>query len=169
MVAKNDLTPEEVREMFDYDPSTGVLSWRKPAGRWGRIPAGTVAGWHGGDTRYVQLLVGKKKMWAHRAAFIHYHGKSPEGSVDHINGDIKDNRIANLRDVPHSINSHNHRKARVSNLSSGLLGVSRNHKGWRARIVVDGKEHCLGTFPTPEEAHSAYLKAKRSLHPGCTI
>ena len=32
-----------------------------------------------------------------------------------------------------------------------------------------GKKLYLGSFPTPEAAHAAYLAAKRKLHAGCTL
>jgi hypothetical protein len=34
--------------------------------------------------------------------------------------------------------------------------------------AIRGLKH-LGTFDTAEEAYAAYVEAKRSLHPGCTI
>ena len=40
---------------------------------------------------------------------------------------------------------------------------------FKARITVKGKEILLGRFDTAEEAHAAYLEAKRVHHPGCTI
>lgn len=39
-----DLAVEIVRALFTYEPETGVLRWRNRTGRWGRIPAGSVAG-----------------------------------------------------------------------------------------------------------------------------
>lgn len=54
--------------------------------------------------------------------------------------------------------------------ATGLLGVSKaDSRGFRARIFYAGKETHLGTFKTPEDAHAAYLAAKRRLHAGCTI
>lgn len=55
--------------------------------------------------------------------------------------------------------------------ASALLGVawSKSSRKFRARIWSAGKEVHLGVFNTPEQAHEAYLAAKRRLHAGCTI
>ena len=54
-----------------------------------------------------------------------------------------------------------------------MLGVryrkSRISKPYEACIKVNGKNKYLGNYSTPEEAHQAYLTAKRELHEGCTI
>ena len=42
-------------------------------------------------------------------------------------------------------------------------------KPFRSRIVVDKKEIQLGMFSSENEAHEAYLQAKRKYHEGCTI
>lgn len=41
-------------------------------------------------------------------------------------------------------------------------GVSRNRKGFIARLRIDGITHCLGTYQIPEEAFQAYKVAKES-------
>ena len=51
------------------------------------------------------------------------------------------------------------------------LGASW-HEGrqkWQAQIYINGKAKYLGLFKTKEEAHAAYLAAKRELHPFSTI
>lgn len=54
---------------------------------------------------------------------------------------------------------------------SGLLGAHL-HKAtglWHAVIKTSGKVTSLGYHKTPEEAHAAYIKAKRELHVGNTL
>ena len=67
--------------------------------------------------------------------------------------------------VTRSLNNQNRTVAASNNMSSGMLGVYPNRKGWMARIHVNGKDHHLGTFQSTAEAQRAYLEAKKRLHP----
>jgi hypothetical protein len=49
------------------------------------------------------------------------------------------------------------------------MGVIFFQNKWRANITHSGKTHWLGDFATPEEAHQAYLTAKRKFHAACTL
>lgn len=53
--------------------------------------------------------------------------------------------------------------------STGFLGVRPSGSRFSAKIVVNKKHIHLGSYLTPALAHEAYIKAKRELHPGCTI
>ncbi len=66
------------------------------------------------------------------------------------------------------LNCENLRKARKDS-RTGLLGASWAGYSFVATIQVRGKKKHLGSFATAEEAHAAYLEAKRKLHEGCTI
>lgn len=82
--------------------------------------------------------------------------------VDHINGNVLDNRRNNLRitDIRH--NSIN--KKVMSNSKTGIAGVTWNkyHNKWRATITVDGKCKYLGYFDNINDAinvrHQAEIK-----------
>lgn len=75
--------------------------------------------------------------------------------VDHINGDPLDNRRTNLRVCQKQQNEFN-TKIRSDN-KSGYRGVCAARRGkFRAYIVKDGKQHCLGEFRDPTEAAKAY-------------
>lgn len=90
----------------------------------------------------------------HRAVWLFFKGEEPNGFIDHINGDRKDNRIDNLRVVTQLHNNWNRTKA------NGYT-YSAKRKKYIAQIKQNYKATCLGYFDTPEEAHSAYLKAKQ--------
>lgn len=155
------LTVERLRELLDYDPATGVFTWKaKSAPRSNRMKIGEVAG-SVGVHGYVIVGVGGSAYRAHRLAWFYVHGEWPSKSIDHINGKRADNRIANLRDVSVTENNRNLTRAKRQS-ESGLLGVCKSGKRWSAQLRgTAGKRH-LGTFDTPEEAHQAYLRAKQT-------
>ncbi len=155
-----------VKEVLAYDTNTGVFHWRVARGR---APAGAVAGALRGDG-YLAIRVDGVSYLAHRLAWLWSYGAWPQGEVDHKNGRRRDNRLTNLRDVPRNLNQQNQRRAQITN-TARLLGVSRadSVNGFRARIFFKGRECHLGTFPTAEQAHAAYLSAKRAHHPGGTL
>lgn len=97
---------------------------------------------------------------AHRAVWALASGAWPSGQIDHINGDRRDNRLSNLRDVPQEINSTN--CALKSNNSSGRVGVSKcSQTGmWRAEISFRGVRRRLGRFKRFEDACVARGKAE---------
>lgn len=154
------------RSVIDYDQETGEMRWKKRIGPMN--PIGSVVGWKE-PTGYQVVSIFGKKVRLHRLAWVYVNGEWPKNEIDHINGIRDDNRISNLRDATSSVNNQNKRSALSSNKSSSLLGVSRKNSGWRAQILANGAKRHLGIFATAEEAHEAYLKAKRELHHGCTI
>lgn len=158
------LSAEKVRELFSYDPSTGVLTRNVKTNS--NAKAGSVAGTT--SSAYITVSIDGKLYPAHRLAWLHTFGVWPAHHIDHIDGDKKNNKLANLRDVTRSTNMQN-RKSAQSNNQSGLAGAMKNGSGWMARIRVAGANKYLGTFATAPQAHDAYLKAKRELHEGCTI
>jgi hypothetical protein len=155
-----------LRELFWYDID-GNLSRRVAAGRGGRESEGAIVGSLNGSG-YLVVTVDGMRLLAHRIAFAMSHGEWPHGQIDHIDGNRTNNRLSNLRDVTPGENNQNQRRAR-GNSTSGFLGVSRQRQRWKAEIKLDGRRYCLGTYDTPEEAHEAYLTAKRDLHPGAAI
>lgn len=164
-MAKAQPTAARVRELFFYDAETGVFTRIVPISE--RDPAGKVAG--SLQTQgYQQIRVDGGRYLAHRLAWLYVHGEWPKGVIDHINGIPLDNRIANLREADIQINAQNLHKARSDSLT-GIQGITKVWNRWRAQIHIDGSSRYLGSFATPEEAHAAYVAAKREIHPGCTL
>ena len=142
----------ELKDYLHYDPDTGVFTARKACGR---RPVGRVLG---STTKagYVQVSVGAKNYTAQRLAWLYFHGKWPDGVVDHINRVRNDNRICNLRDVSYSQNSLN---TEYTTSKAKTRGVTYRPP-WRAVIQVDGKRKNLGDFYTLEEAVAARKAAE---------
>ena len=167
-MATEDFSAQSLRKRLHYNPDTGIFVWVESNGR--RAYKGSVAG-SAGSRGYISISIDGHKYKAHRLAWLYTHGAWPKDCIDHINGNTSDNRIVNLRDVDRTTNQQNIRRAKINNIASGFLGVKRmqNTSRWYATIKLHGKSIYLGSHATPEEAHHAYLKAKRKLHQGCTI
>lgn len=159
------LTATRLREVLVYDSSAGQFRWLQSRGP---ILAGAIAGTKRANG-YTQIRVDGRFYRAHRLAWLYIHGVWPSHDVDHINGDRDDNRIDNLRDVTRAENMQNERRAR-RNSKTGLLGASPNTcGGYRADIKVNGRQTLIGVYPSAEQAHQAYLQAKRAMHPMGTL
>ena len=161
------LTLERAREIFDYDPLTGVLRWRVSIGHRGKL--GSSAGWEQGNG-YLRISASGERLYVHRLAWFLVTGSWPEKEIHHINGIRLDNRIANLRAASRTLNAQN-LQGRGKRNTSGFLGGSlfRRDDTFKAQIVVRGKNRHIGYYKTPAAAHAAYLEAKRRLHSGNTL
>ncbi|MFM8899174.1 MAG: HNH endonuclease signature motif containing protein [Burkholderiales bacterium] len=141
----------ELKQWLSYEPETGVFRWLKPPKP--GIKVGAVAG---SITRngYRRIQICGRSYRANRLAWMFSHGVEPVWLVDHIDGNRANDRIANLRDVSAATNSQNRHGAQLNN-KTGILGVCKVGKGYRASIQVNGVKRHLGTYPTPELASAA--------------
>lgn len=169
-MAAHDLTAARLRELYSYDPDTGVFKRLRPVG--GARPSHP-SGVGAVSEGYLKIRVDGRYYPAHRLAWLYQYGEWPKHHIDHINGIRDDNRIANLRDVSVLTNAENLHAARVDSIT-GFLGVSRSRTGKFTAVIrthLAGRQVqlYLGAYDDPETAHGVYLDAKRKLHSGCTI
>lgn len=160
-----EFSREAVMAALSYDPETGVLTRLATAERSlvGK-PCGSLK-----DTGYLIVHVCGRPRLVHRLVWFMVHNEWPKGHIDHINGNRADNRISNLRDVTPKMNRENLRKA-YRDSKTGVLGVRLRKSGrFVANLRIDGRYTYLGTFDTAEQAHAAYVAAKRLHHKGCTL
>jgi hypothetical protein len=143
--------------LFDYDPETGVLTWKRRPGetKGERIFNGKFAGKPAGADSplgYLQVMVIGRNYLAHRIAFLVHHGRWPIDQVDHVNHIRADNRALNLREATNTENSRNH-TLRSTN-TSGVVGVYWDYQRgkWQAEIMVKGRKKYLGRFLCKDEA-----------------
>lgn len=174
------LSVADVRRLFVCDPTSGLLTWNaRPESdfpskavwlMWNKQRAGEVVGAVSTEG-YIVCSINKRQFKAHRLVWAHVHGAWPSQSIDHINGNKADNRIGNLRDVDLKTNNQNRVRANKDS-STGVLGVfwDKWRGKWKAQLNLGGGrvKNC-GRFATKEEAHAAYVEAKRKLHEGCTL
>ena len=157
-----ELTQDRLKECLRYDPDTGYFFWIKRNSN--RIKIGDRAGTKQNCDGYAEIQIDGVLRKAHRLAWLYVYGEFPQGQIDHINGDRFDNRIVNLRDATPQENTHNQNLPHKHN-KSGFLGVVVKPNGtFYASIRLNKKSIHLGSFPTAELAHEAYLEAKANLH-----
>lgn len=166
-LSKDQITHEMVRDLLDYDPETGIFTWKyRPFARrgWNAKYAGTQAGALM-PIGYVCVSIFKYRAYAHRLAVFWMTGEWPPHEVDHINATRDDNRWANLRLATHEQNLQ-HRARHNRNSSTGIKGVfpaAYAPGKWKAAIIFRGYNIHLGTFTKIEEAEAAYQKAAKDL------
>lgn len=155
----NTLTQARVRELLDYDPATGILTWRQRSGfpqfngRWAGKEAGYIS-----SSGYRLINMDGHMEYAHRLIWLLQFGYMPD-EVDHQNHKRSENWLYNLRDATKTENSKN--RILQSNNTSGHVGVHyyKRTGAWTAYIHVDGKRKHLGYFKSERGAASARLSA----------
>ena len=163
-------SPELLRKLLRYEPETGKLFWmprplemfatKNAFGTWNTRWANAEAFTSIDGRGYKQGHFSGKHLRAHRVVWAVHFGSWPKNEIDHINGNRSDNRIENLRDVPHRDNMKNMSVSRAN--TSGQIGVdwSKKDKCWRAFIGVGGSRRYLGSFIEKHDAISARKRAE---------
>lgn len=157
-----DLTQERLKEIVNYDPDTGIMTWRKM--RPGFCVIGRAVGTEN-SLGYLVCTIDGAQRRVHRLAWLYSYGIWPSKEIDHINNIRNDNRLVNLRDVSRSVNNQNRTQPNKRN-KTGILGVSiASATGkFHATIRLGGKTINLGGFDNAESARAAYLDAKQKYH-----
>jgi hypothetical protein len=101
----------------------------------------------------------KKSFYVHQLVCMAFLNHKPNGInlvCDHINSDITDNRLINLRIVTHRKNCSIEKTIKRDFPVGVSLYDYLKVKKYRASISIRGKQKILGNFKTPEEASEAY-------------
>jgi len=160
----SSITYARLHEVLNYDPETGVFTWR--AKTCCKVVIGGVAGYvdkrtykRGGGYRYIRI--DGTLYVAAQLAVLWMTSKWAPRDVDHINGVRDDNRWTNLRLADRSQNCAN--SPARGGAYSKLKGVSFNWAAgkYQAQIKVDYRQRYLGLFDTAEAAHAAYCAAAK--------
>lgn len=162
---KKRLSMEYIRSILDYNPETGILTWKyRPDmrsqwnGHYAGKPYGTANadGYIVGNINYVQF-------YAHRLAWVWMTGKWTK-EVDHRDTNKANNKWDNLRKAKGNQNRWNKPKSRVN--ISGYKGVyyDKRRDKWIARIQANKQVFWLGQYNTPELAWMAYKNAAPKIH-----
>ena len=95
----------------------------------------------------------RKTFKLHRLVYEAHNGTIPEGlCIDHMDNNIQNNNIENLRLVTHSENKMNSKKYK-NNLSTGYKNITKTKNNtYEVRIMKNNKRVYNKTFKTLEEA-----------------
>lgn len=151
-----DIKQRRLMEAVLYNPSTGEITWLKPAASVGHL-AGKEAGTINGDG-YRSIMIDGKLYQGHRLAWLYVYGVFPKGRLDHVNGIKTDNRIINLREATPSQNMMNSPAPRSN--STGFKNVSRNRGGFLVCVKANKKSVSRWFANLPDAA--AHAESLRS-------
>ena len=138
-----DLTQEILQHILNYDPETGIWTWRNPLPR-SKVKPGDQAGRITTGGRR-QLRIASGFYYSARLACLYMTGDWPKEQMDHINRIRDDDRWINLREANQSQNSYN----RAWTEERGeWRGISRC--GHQFAVSIGGEY--LGLYKTFDEA-----------------
>ena len=165
------LTAERLRELLDYDPETGIFTWRerslsmfaseRDCRAWNTRFAAKSAGYKG--KRYTCITLDGRPWLAHRLAWLYVNGNWPT-EIDHINRDKHDNCLKNLRVATHAENKRNCAKC-VGEKTSRFKNVSFKKQcgKWAVKVEAQGRKY-RKYFDDEIEAANWAAKMREKLH-----
>jgi hypothetical protein len=142
---------EYLLKNYFYNPDSGNLYHIKGFFKKRLIPLKSLNS-HG----YFTIKILGKTYQSHQVAFYMIHGFLPRlpYTIDHINGNRKDNRLRNLRIANRTLQNINRKTKRGAHFNK--------EKGkWYSQIQMNNKKYYLGAFLTKNEAYMAYDHALR--------
>jgi hypothetical protein len=150
------ITQEYLQSIFNY--KDGELYWN--VNRSG-IQKGDMAGCI--DSKgYKRIRLNGKKLLNHRIIFMIHKGYLPM-MLDHINGNVLDNKIENLREANRSQNGFNRI---LKNNTSGFKNVywHNQEKKWHIRLNIKSKCYSFGLYDDIELAGLVAEEARNKYH-----
>lgn len=177
MAKRDDISPGMIRQLFDYNPDTGVLTWKTRTPDMfrtaNRAPETMCATW---NSRYagkeagafkegrLKVSIYRKMHFVHRVAWCWMTGSWPAVEVDHKSLDALDNSWKNLRLATSSQNKCNRRTRKDSASGYKCIYYNKKLKKYRVMLNVMGRTVYCKFFNTLEEARAAYCEAAVKYH-----
>lgn len=157
------INQERVKELFDYNEETGVIT-RKVNIANNKVKTGDNVGSSSSSHGYLECSIDKKSYLVHRIIWLWYYGYLPESLIDHVDEDKLNNRINNLREASKTCNAQN--CGNPKNNKSGVKGVywCNNSGYWKAQIGVNNRVKHIITTDDFEEAVCARLAAEQCIN-----
>lgn len=155
---RQDITAEDARRLFDYDPKTGAFIWRAP--QCSRLRKGDRAGFK--SEGYYCVEIGDVAYSVHRIIWLWMTGAWPIALLDHLDGNGLNNRWLNLREATDEQNRANSRVCRSS--KTGVKFVHRCKRGrFHVKIRRSGWSYRGGSHATLDAAQEAAERLSANL------
>jgi hypothetical protein len=153
------ISQQELKELVEYNPETGVLMWRvaRPrADQWSNVGSLTPQG-------YLRTSIRGRAYFVHSLIWLYVYGYFPENDIDHIDRVKTNNCLGNLRVVSKCCSAQN--KSVYKNNKSGIKGVHwcNTTQRWRVCIVLSKGQRVIGSFEDFTEAVCLRLAAEQCL------
>lgn len=181
MQISKTISIEELNSLLSLDEETGKLFWKERsadkfssrcgknhafAKTWNKKFAGKEA--LACEVKgYLRGSIFDKRYEAHQVAFAIANQRFPISSIDHINGNRKDNRPCNLREADRTMQARN--AATPSTNKSGIVGVcwDKSRNKWAAFIHLNNRIKHLGRFNDFQDAVARRKSAEKEhgFHP----
>ncbi len=154
------LTLQRLRQVLDYDPATGLFTWKNNTRS---TRKGGIAGSLNKTLGYWIVCIDYQRIYGHRLAWFYAYGFWPAAEIDHINGNKSDNQLTNLRNASSADNKCN--KDVRSDSRSGIKCISVLPSGSYRVLVKRGGERCFDrSFRDLDDAIAARNSALVSAH-----
>jgi hypothetical protein len=170
---REELTQERLKELLHYDHETGIFTWKersveifktqRDCNAWNTRYANKKAGTKG-ECGYM-IRINNKKYLSRRLAWFYTYSEWPEDELDQIDADVFNDAIKNLRNATRTDSHYKKRQIKYSKYMMGVKSANSLKNPYMSQIKIKGKTMHLGLFKTEQEAHEAYVKAKRQISP----
>ena len=144
------LTQKRLCEVLNYDPATGVFTWTK-----GRRK-GKVSGTSHDERGLLKVAIDGERHLLHRLAWLWMMGTMCRWSVEHVNGDHRDNRWSNLREGDRGQKRQHQAPWNEPTKTRGVFKVGNL---FEATVEAQGRVFNLGSFASEAEAGAAVTVA----------
>lgn len=149
---------DRLRELFNYNPQTGDLTWKVVDGS--KSSDGNCRSIRN-NGRYYGVRIDGESYLVHRVIMKLMTGHDPADVIEHIDDNGLNNRFDNLVEStqPNNIRTY------YRNTNGTVKGYKLLPNGrFYSSIRIDNSEYNLGTYDTAEEATEAYLSAARQFN-----
>jgi len=158
-MADKSIPQKLLNTLFEY--RNGVLYWKinKP---YSKYKAGDKAG-RTVRNGYIQVCIDGNRLLAQQIIFKMFNGYIPN-IIDHINGNVADNRVENLRSVTQSQNCYNSKiSTRNKSGVKNVCWVKASNK-WHVQVSLNKKQQSFGFFESLELADLVATEARNKYH-----